>query len=446
MVRWTAFAGVVSVLVVLLLALTRSSAALVREGDPAAGVGDSTAAPGADAPGGETDGDDGLLTPLPWLDGDGDEPTDPLSGPGGTERTTLSESDYPSPPPDRGPGDGSPPDETPADGPDPAAEFPISGTGEAVPTEPDDETETPPDAPALGEPGDPARPREPLDRTGSQDRWQGADGDGTDRWQETASTPEDRWAGQPTEPPAASETADTPEGTDAPAADGVTPAGFGAETLADDTAGFDPPLPSERADEELSTGLLLANVVGSQLLFAGLLVAATLWAGVPAGPLGLSPVVTLPGVGLGVVFGVALWAASESGGRIGARFGVDPAETLRGALAPTTRREWWLLLGGVLPVVAAFEEFLFRAVLIGAFAAGFDVPVAVLVVVSSVAFGLAHSAQGPAGIAVSGLLGGVLGVGFVLTGSLAVVVIAHYLVNAVEFVVHEGPVSLLPEA
>ena len=428
MVRWTAFAGVVSVLVVLLLALTRRSATLVRDGDHTVGVAESNDS--------ETDG---LLEPSAWPDRRDDEPRDPLSGPGGTEHTTLSESDYPSPPPD------TTVDESPADGPDPASEFPISGTGEAVPTEPDDDAEGPPDTPELGAPGDPTQPREPPDRTGSEDRPQGTDGAGTDRWQETASTPEDRWAGQPTEP-SASETADAPEGADAPAADGVTPTEFGAETLGDDTAGFDPPLPSERADEELSTRLLLANVVGSQLLFAGLLVAVTVWAGVPAGPLGLSPVVTPPGVVIGVVFGVALWAASESGGRIGARFGVDPAETLRGALAPTDRREWWLLLGGVLPVVAAFEEFLFRAVLIGAFAAGFDVPVAVLVVVSSVAFGLAHSAQGPAGVVVSGLLGGVLGVGFVLTGSLAVVVIAHYLVNAVEFVVHEGPVSLLPEA
>jgi uncharacterized membrane protein len=32
----------------------------------------------------------------------------------------------------------------------------------------------------------------------------------------------------------------------------------------------------------------------------------------------------------------------------------------------------------------------------------------------------------------------VLAVTFVLTGSLLVVVVAHYLVNALEFVVHEG--------
>ena len=452
MVRWTAFAGVVSVLVVLLLALTRMSATAVGETDPTAGATD--------------DGDDGLLAPLPWRGGNDDGPTDPLSGPGGTDRTTLDESDYPSPPPDRTSG-GASADPTPsddgsgptADGQDPASEFPLSGTGEAVPEESDDDgTETPSDASGLAESGGPTQPREPLDRTGERDRWQ-ADGDaGTDRWQAPEGTPEDRWAqrrGSASETAPESiadesvgdESADTDRTptTASTTATGVAPGGFDTDGVADgDAVGFDPPLPSERVDEELSTGLLLANVVGSQLLFAGLLVAVTLWAGVPAAPLGLSPVVTPAAVAVGVVLGLALWAASESGGRIGARFGVDPAEALRGALAPTNRREWWLLLGGVLPVVAAFEEFLFRAVLVGAFAAGFDVPVAVFVVVSSVAFGLAHSAQGTAGIVVSGLLGAVLATGFVLTESLAVVVIAHYLVNAVEFVVHEGPVSLLP--
>jgi hypothetical protein len=39
---------------------------------------------------------------------------------------------------------------------------------------------------------------------------------------------------------------------------------------------------------------------------------------------------------------------------------------------------------------------------------------------------------------VTGALGFALAAGFVLTGSLVVVVVAHYLVNALEFTVHEG--------
>jgi membrane protease YdiL (CAAX protease family) len=42
------------------------------------------------------------------------------------------------------------------------------------------------------------------------------------------------------------------------------------------------------------------------------------------------------------------------------------------------------------------------------------------------------------GVVVTGVLGFVLAAAFVLTGSLLAVVVAHYLVNALEFVVHEG--------
>jgi membrane protease YdiL (CAAX protease family) len=41
-------------------------------------------------------------------------------------------------------------------------------------------------------------------------------------------------------------------------------------------------------------------------------------------------------------------------------------------------------------------------------------------------------------MAVTGALGFVLAAAFVVTGSLLSVIVAHYLVNALEFVVHEG--------
>ena len=73
----------------------------------------------------------------------------------------------------------------------------------------------------------------------------------------------------------------------------------------------------------------------------------------------------------------------------------------------------------------------------GAFAVGCGVSPWLLAVLSSVAFALGHGAQGPVGVAVTGLLGFVLAAAFVLTGSLLVVVLAHYLVNAIEFLRHE---------
>ena len=69
---------------------------------------------------------------------------------------------------------------------------------------------------------------------------------------------------------------------------------------------------------------------------------------------------------------------------------------------------------------------------------GFGVSPWALAVLSSVAFALGHGAQGAAGVAVTGLLGFALAALFVLSGSLLAVVVAHYLVNALEFLVHEG--------
>jgi membrane protease YdiL (CAAX protease family) len=225
--------------------------------------------------------------------------------------------------------------------------------------------------------------------------------------------------------------------------------GLGSVIGPSDPYGFEPPLPDEQrpgirvGESELSTRTLLLNVVGSQLLFAGLLVGAAWWTGVPAESLGVVPLWDTMAVLLGVGLGVGLWIASELGGRVGQRFGVGPSEELREALAPTTRGEWALLLGVVLPVVALFEEFLFRSVLVGGLGTGFDVPIWALVVGSSLVFGLAHSAQGALGIVVTGVLGAVLAVAFVLTDSFLAVVVAHYLVNALEFLVHESPLGTL---
>jgi membrane protease YdiL (CAAX protease family) len=135
---------------------------------------------------------------------------------------------------------------------------------------------------------------------------------------------------------------------------------------------------------------------------------------------------------------VGLYAANEAGAWVAERAGIDADESLRELLAPETVGGWLLLLGVVLPLVALVEEFLFRAALVGALAAGFSVSPWLLAVLSSVAFGVGHGLQGPGGVVVTGALGFVLAAAFVLTGSLWVVVVAHYLVNALEFLVHEA--------
>ncbi|MFC6988092.1 CPBP family intramembrane glutamic endopeptidase [Haloplanus sp. GCM10025708] len=212
-----------------------------------------------------------------------------------------------------------------------------------------------------------------------------------------------------------------------------TPDGVGAETDAGD-AGVDSHV---AAGEPPSTTNLLLNVAVSQGVFAAFLVLGAWYAEIPASALGVGAAdARTLAVGVGV--GVALYVVNEIGSTVGERFGLGGSEALREALAPESVRGWALLLLVVLPVIAGFEELLFRGVLVGALSAGFAVSPWTMVGVSSVAFALGHGAQGPGGVVVTGALGVVLAAVFVLSGSLLVVVVAHYLVNALEFVVHEA--------
>jgi len=190
--------------------------------------------------------------------------------------------------------------------------------------------------------------------------------------------------------------------------------------------------------ESLSPAALLANVALTQGLFGGVLAAAAWFFQVPGVALGLSGgrVEGVAAVGVGLAFGAVLWVGNELAGALADAAGAAYDEGLRRALAPTDARGWAVLLGGVLPVIALVEEFLFRAAAVGA-ASSLAGGAWALAAVSSLAFALGHGAQGRAGVAVTGALGFVLAAGFILSGSFLVVVVAHYVVNALEFLVHE---------
>ncbi len=202
-----------------------------------------------------------------------------------------------------------------------------------------------------------------------------------------------------------------------------------------EVAGADPTSPAS-----LSTGELLANVAFSQGLFAALLIGAAVYTGIPADALGIAFTreYLVTGLLLGTGVGIVLYVANEVGAASAKRFGFHHDESLREMLAPETAGGWLVLLVVVLPIIAVFEELLFRAALIGALSAGFDLSPWLLAVGSSIAFGVGHGMQGRVGIVVTGSLGFVLAAVFILTESLLVVVVAHYLINALEFVVHEG--------
>ena len=198
---------------------------------------------------------------------------------------------------------------------------------------------------------------------------------------------------------------------------------------------------SVREGPAMSPGLLLLNVALTQGLFGAILAGGAWYFGVPLDVLGVGPgplSTGLPALAVGVGFGAVLWVGNELASGLAASSGADYDEGLRELLAPEGVRGWALLLGATLPTIAVVEEFVFRAAVVGAVTPALDTSPWVLAVVSSVAFALGHGAQGRVGILVTGGLGLALAAGFVLTDSLLVVVVAHYLVNALEFLVHEG--------
>jgi len=191
--------------------------------------------------------------------------------------------------------------------------------------------------------------------------------------------------------------------------------------------------------ENIPSWLLLVNVFFTHGLFAGLLVAAIWLAAVPVSAIGIGPEsLASSALALGAATGVVLYVLNEMGASHARQWGLSGSERLRTLLAPESIGGWVVLLVVVLPVIAGFEELLFRGVLIGTMHTGFGVSPWLLAIGSSVAFGLGHGVQGKAGIAVTGTLGFALAWLFIVTDSLVAVFVAHYTVNALEFVVHEG--------
>ncbi|WP_135663727.1 CPBP family intramembrane glutamic endopeptidase [Halorhabdus rudnickae] len=193
--------------------------------------------------------------------------------------------------------------------------------------------------------------------------------------------------------------------------------------------------------ESLSTAALVANVALTQGTVAVVVAAGAWYFDVPLDALGVTAApasVGLRAVLTGLVVGVVLWFGSEVMTALSEAAGFGTDEGLRELLAPETTGGWLALLGFALPIVAVSEELLFRAAAIGVPAAGLGTSPWVLAIVSSVAFGFCHGIQGQAGVLVTGLLGLALAGVYVSTGSLLVVIVAHYVLNATEFLVQEG--------
>ncbi|MFC5367915.1 CPBP family glutamic-type intramembrane protease [Salinirubrum litoreum] len=312
-----------------------------------------------------------------------------------------------------------------------ASQGTVSGSGDAPPAE------------SLADrSGDSDRPRDPPAETAGRDpQTAGDEQAGVEQWDDPPGVDPASWTDSDD---ATGPTGDAASpGDDSPEADEADELTARHEADGFEWVASEPVTPAWLRGEgpEMTSGLLLANVLVSQGLFAGFLLFGAWFTDVPASAFGVTsaPLSTgLPAIAVGIGVGLLLYLLNELGAGVGDRLGVTADESLRELLAPDTRLGWVVLLVVVLPIVAGFEEFLFRGALIGVVAVGFDVSPWLLAALSSVAFALGHGAQGPGGILVTGLLGFALAVTFVLTGSLLAVIVAHYLVNALEFVVHEG--------
>lgn len=188
---------------------------------------------------------------------------------------------------------------------------------------------------------------------------------------------------------------------------------------------------------EVGLRFLLANVLlthGGILLVIGLGVSLTR---IPPAALGLSTHASSEVFLWGVSAGLVLYGLDELLSGIARNVGVVPDERLRTLLAPASGPGWLLVLAVIFPLVALAEEVLFRAVLIGVTGGVLGVDPWLLVLGSSLLFGITHRPQGVGGVVVTGLLGIGFGALFLASESLLVVFVAHYLVNAFELLVHE---------
>jgi membrane protease YdiL (CAAX protease family) len=105
------------------------------------------------------------------------------------------------------------------------------------------------------------------------------------------------------------------------------------------------------------------------------------------------------------------------------------SEMVQLLLPQTGREKLWSLLG-VAPTAGLCEEFLYRGFLLAEMTSWFHSAVWG-VVISSVAFGLAHFYQGLNGMVRAGLLGALLAWPVVQNGSLYPSMTAHFLIDAV---------------
>lgn len=138
----------------------------------------------------------------------------------------------------------------------------------------------------------------------------------------------------------------------------------------------------------------------------------------------------LGGVALGLLLPlvVNLLSALIVPGRGTAFYSRNAILTMR----PKNRDQLVVVIAAAFPA-ALLEELLFRAMLLGGMSALLDLPIGLALAVSSLVFGAMHLAQGLWGALITALIGVLLGLALLLTGSFWLPLIAHWSMNSAQF-------------
>ncbi|MEW5958592.1 MAG: CPBP family intramembrane glutamic endopeptidase [Chloroflexota bacterium] len=171
-----------------------------------------------------------------------------------------------------------------------------------------------------------------------------------------------------------------------------------------------------------------------RVLLVGLCLFLAWLSGLPPAQLGLVVVdpgrQVMVGVGVGLVTVVVInrltmWSIN--------RFGRDIySPVLIQNILPRRPVEWPLVVIAFLPAVA-MEELLFRALWLGSFEG--LIPASMLILGTSIIFGLMHQPQGKLGMLLAGLINVLFSILFVWLGQLLLPLTAHYTVNVVQLVI-----------
>ncbi len=170
-----------------------------------------------------------------------------------------------------------------------------------------------------------------------------------------------------------------------------------------------------------------------RVLLVGVCLLLAWLSGLPASQLGLTIDNPWQNIGAGIGIGLAIviiinllttWSINRFGRHI-----YSPV-IIRNIL-PRRPIEWGLILLAFLPAVA-MEELLFRTLWLGGF--GGLAPMSLLIVGTSILFGLMHQPQGQLGMIIAGSINVLFSMLFVWSGELLLPLTAHYIVNVLQLV------------